>query len=78
MGNVRRCSTQAVRARTPSCVTNRTGEPTVLAVAGSLGVTPSPVGLAWLLHHAPDVLLISRACAVVTGSPTEEPGGHLY
>jgi aryl-alcohol dehydrogenase-like predicted oxidoreductase len=27
-------------------------------VAGSLGVTPSQVGLAWLLHHAPNVLLI--------------------
>jgi len=27
-------------------------------VAASLGVTPSQVGLAWLLHHAPNVLLI--------------------
>ena len=35
-----------------------TGEPTVRAVAESLGVTPSQVGLAWLLHHAPNVLLI--------------------
>ncbi|MFB7330706.1 aldo/keto reductase [Streptomyces adustus] len=35
-----------------------TDEPTVHAVAESLGVTPSQVGLAWLLHHAPNVLLI--------------------
>jgi pyridoxine 4-dehydrogenase len=27
-------------------------------VADSLGVTPSQIGLAWLLHHAPNVLLI--------------------
>lgn len=35
-----------------------TDEPAVRAVAESLGVTPSQVGLAWLLHHAPNVLLI--------------------
>ncbi|MBM9509220.1 aldo/keto reductase [Actinacidiphila acididurans] len=35
-----------------------TDEPAVRAVAASLGVTPSQVGLAWLLHHAPNVLLI--------------------
>jgi pyridoxine 4-dehydrogenase len=35
-----------------------TDEPAVHAVAASLGVTPSQVGLAWLLHHAPHVLLI--------------------
>ncbi|UXX91701.1 aldo/keto reductase [Streptomyces sp. AD2-2] len=35
-----------------------TDEPGVHAVAESLGVTPSQVGLAWLLHHAPNVLLI--------------------
>ncbi|MEV8438602.1 aldo/keto reductase [Actinosynnema sp. NPDC051121] len=35
-----------------------TDEPVALAVAESLGVTPSQVGLAWLLHHAPNVLLI--------------------
>jgi len=35
-----------------------TEEPAVRAVAESLGVTPSQVGLAWLLHHAPGVLLI--------------------
>ncbi|MEV4176649.1 aldo/keto reductase [Nonomuraea sp. NPDC049709] len=33
-------------------------EPAVHAVARSLDVTPSQVGLAWLLHHAPNVLLI--------------------
>lgn len=35
-----------------------TDEPAVHAVAESLDVTPSQVGLAWLLHHAPNVLLI--------------------
>ncbi len=35
-----------------------TEEQAVRAVAESLGVTPSQVGLAWLLHHAPNVLLI--------------------
>jgi pyridoxine 4-dehydrogenase len=35
-----------------------TEEPAVRAVAESLGVTPTQVGLAWLLHHAPNVLLI--------------------
>lgn len=33
-------------------------EPAVVAVAAKLGVAPSQVGLAWLLHHAPNVLLI--------------------
>ncbi|PJE97896.1 aldo/keto reductase [Streptomyces carminius] len=35
-----------------------TGEPAVVAVALSLGRTPAQVGLAWLLHHTPNVLLI--------------------
>jgi pyridoxine 4-dehydrogenase len=35
-----------------------TDEPAVVAAARSLGRTPSQVGLAWLLHHAPNVLLI--------------------
>jgi pyridoxine 4-dehydrogenase len=35
-----------------------TEEPAVHAAAGALGVTPSQIGLAWLLHHAPNVLLI--------------------
>ena len=35
-----------------------TDEPAVAAAARSLGSTPSQVGLAWLLHHAPNVLLI--------------------
>ncbi|MFC8537502.1 aldo/keto reductase [Streptomyces sp. NPDC057249] len=35
-----------------------TEEPAVQAAAESLGVTPSQVGLAWLLHRAPNVLLI--------------------
>ncbi|MEU2423481.1 aldo/keto reductase [Streptomyces sp. NPDC007851] len=32
--------------------------PEVLAVADRLGVSPSQVGLAWLLHHAPNIALI--------------------
>jgi aryl-alcohol dehydrogenase-like predicted oxidoreductase len=35
-----------------------TDEPAVAAAARSLGGTPSQVGLAWLLGHAPNVLLI--------------------
>lgn len=35
-----------------------TDEPAAHAVAAALGVTPTQVGLAWLLHHAPNVLLI--------------------
>jgi aryl-alcohol dehydrogenase-like predicted oxidoreductase len=35
-----------------------TDDPAVTAVAQSLGRTPAQVGLAWLLHHAPNVLLI--------------------
>lgn len=39
-------------------VPKATDEPAVHTVAASLGVTPAQVGLAWLLHHAPNVLLI--------------------
>jgi pyridoxine 4-dehydrogenase len=35
-----------------------TDEPAVHAVAAALGVSASQVGLAWLLHHAPNTLLI--------------------
>lgn len=35
-----------------------TDEPAVVSAAESLGVTPAQAGLAWLLHHAPNVLLI--------------------
>lgn len=35
-----------------------TDEPGVTALARSLGHTPAQLGLAWLLHHAPNVLLI--------------------
>jgi aryl-alcohol dehydrogenase-like predicted oxidoreductase len=35
-----------------------TDEPAVAAAARSLGRTPEQIGLAWLLHHAPNVLLI--------------------
>jgi aryl-alcohol dehydrogenase-like predicted oxidoreductase len=36
-----------------------TDDPAVTAAAQSLGRTPAQVGLAWLLHHAPNVLLIA-------------------
>ncbi|GGM36728.1 aldo/keto reductase [Promicromonospora citrea] len=35
-----------------------TDEPAVLAASTTLGVTPSQVGLAWLLRHSPSTLLI--------------------
>lgn len=35
-----------------------TDEPAVIAAAKSLGRTPAQVGLAWLLHHTPNTLLI--------------------
>jgi aryl-alcohol dehydrogenase-like predicted oxidoreductase len=35
-----------------------TDQPSVRAAARALGCTPSQIGLAWLLHHAPNVLLI--------------------
>jgi aryl-alcohol dehydrogenase-like predicted oxidoreductase len=35
-----------------------TDEPAVITAARELGITPAQVGLAWLLHHAPNVLLI--------------------
>ncbi|KQR53888.1 aldo/keto reductase [Leifsonia sp. Leaf336] len=35
-----------------------TDEPAVIAAAEALGATPSQIGLAWLLQHAPNVLLI--------------------
>ncbi|WP_405778314.1 aldo/keto reductase [Streptomyces sp. NBC_00859] len=42
-------------------------EPAVVAAAKALGSTPAQVGLAWLLHHAPNVLLI----------PGTADAGHL-
>ncbi|MET9353072.1 aldo/keto reductase [Streptomyces sp. NPDC006617] len=42
-------------------------EPAVQTVAKTLGVTSAQVGLAWLLHHAPNVLLI----------PGTADAGHL-
>ncbi|MGC0379519.1 aldo/keto reductase [Streptomyces sp. SAI-229] len=35
-----------------------TDEPAVRSAARELGATPAQVGLAWLLHHSPDILLI--------------------
>lgn len=44
-----------------------TDEPEVISAAAALGVTASQVGLAWLLQHAPNVLLI----------PGTADAGHL-
>jgi pyridoxine 4-dehydrogenase len=33
-------------------------DPTVQAIAARIGATPAQVALAWLLHHAPNILLI--------------------
>ncbi|MDQ7809092.1 aldo/keto reductase [Amycolatopsis sp. A133] len=44
-----------------------TDEPAVLAAAATLGATPAQIGLAWLLHHAPNVHLI----------PGTASAGHL-
>jgi pyridoxine 4-dehydrogenase len=41
-----------------------TDEPAVTALAGELGVSPAQVGLAWLLHHAPNVLLIPGTASI--------------
>ncbi|WP_030659694.1 aldo/keto reductase [Streptomyces rimosus] len=35
-----------------------TDEPAVIAAARDLAATPAQIGLAWLLHHAPNLLLI--------------------
>ncbi|HEY3673610.1 MAG TPA: aldo/keto reductase [Acidimicrobiia bacterium] len=39
-------------------------QPAVLAAADGLGVTPAQVGLAWLLTHAPNILLIPGTSSV--------------
>lgn len=39
-------------------------DPAVTATARSLGCTPAQVGLAWLLHHAPNVLLIPGTATI--------------
>ncbi|UOX91989.1 aldo/keto reductase [Amycolatopsis sp. FBCC-B4732] len=41
-----------------------TDEPVVQAAASALGVTPAQIGLAWLLHHAPNVHLIPGTASV--------------
>jgi pyridoxine 4-dehydrogenase len=41
-----------------------TDQPAVVAAARALGVTPSQVGLAWLLQHAPNILLISGTSSI--------------
>ncbi|MEU2335579.1 aldo/keto reductase [Streptomyces sp. NPDC006654] len=44
-----------------------TDDPAVTAAAHAVGCTPSGIGLAWLLHHAPNILLI----------PGTADAGHL-
>lgn len=39
-------------------------EPAVARIAADLGVTPAQVGLAWLLAHAPDVLVIPGTSSI--------------
>ncbi len=41
-----------------------TDEPAVADAAATHGVTPAQVGLAWLLQHAPNILLISGTSSV--------------
>ncbi|NBH03762.1 aldo/keto reductase [Amycolatopsis sp. SID8362] len=41
-----------------------TDEPAVQAAAAALDVTPAQIGLAWLLHHAPNVHLIPGTASV--------------
>lgn len=41
-----------------------TDEPAVHAAAQALGRTPSQIGLAWLLHHAPNVHLIPGTATI--------------
>ncbi len=41
-----------------------TDEPDVQAIAATLGVTPSQVGLGWLLQHSPDTLLIPGTASI--------------
>jgi len=41
-----------------------TDEAAVQAAATSIGATPAQVGLAWLLHHAPNVLLIPGTASI--------------
>lgn len=45
-------------------VPNVVDEPAVRAAAAEYGVTPSQIGLAWLLHHAPNILLIPGTATV--------------
>jgi aryl-alcohol dehydrogenase-like predicted oxidoreductase len=55
-----------------------TQQPAVLAAAERLGATPAQVGLAWLLAHAPDILLIPGTSSVAHLEENVAAGGvHL-
>jgi aryl-alcohol dehydrogenase-like predicted oxidoreductase len=55
-----------------------TDEPAVHTVADALGVTPSQVGLAWLLHHAPNVHLIPGTATAGHLEENIAAGGILF
>jgi aryl-alcohol dehydrogenase-like predicted oxidoreductase len=41
-----------------------TEEPTVIEIAARIGVTPSQIGLAWLLAHKSNILLIPGTASI--------------
>lgn len=41
-----------------------TDDPAVIDAAEALGRTPAQIGLAWLLHHAPNILLIPGTASI--------------
>ena len=45
-------------------------DPAVRSIAAALGATPSQVGLAWLLAHSPNTLLIAGTRSLVTSRRT--------
>lgn len=45
-------------------MTKVTDEPAVQEAATALGVTPAQIGLAWLLHHAPNTMLIPGTASI--------------
>jgi len=62
--NLRRLDISPGLLATGDQVVDLDDQPAVLAAARTLGVTPSQVGLAWLLQHAPNILLISGTSSI--------------
>ncbi|MEW2547678.1 aldo/keto reductase [Streptomyces sp. NPDC047002] len=52
-------------------------EPAVTAAARALGVTPAQIGLAWLLHHSPNTLLIPGTADLAHLGANVEAGSVL-